>query len=83
MRARSRLLLLGAAMMQPGLLLACTVCHTQTGAAVRAGIFDGHFLSNALQLMAPFPIFLAIVVLICRGMPLRDLAPVSESRGVR
>ena len=79
MRARSRLSLLGAATAQPTLLAACTVCHTETAQAVRAGIFDGHFLSNALQLVAPFPIFLGIVLLIYKGLPLGKFAPAPAS----
>ena len=83
MRARSRLFLLGAAVMRPQLLHACTVCNTDTGQAVRAGIFDGHFVANVLQLAAPFPIFLAIAALIYKGLPLGELPPAAGSGDLR
>lgn len=44
------------------LALACPVCHTGTGEAVRAGIFgNGDFLENFLSAIAPFPILAGAV----------------------
>lgn len=46
----------------PAGAIACPVCNTETGAAVRAGIFDDRLLATALAVIAPFPA-LALVVL--------------------
>jgi hypothetical protein len=40
---------------------ACPVCNTDTGALVRAGIFDDDFVATALGTLAPFPVILGIV----------------------
>jgi len=47
--------------------LACPVCNTGTGAAVRAGIFDGSFLATLASALAPFPVLLGIVAALHRG----------------
>lgn len=57
---------LGSAVIAALLLLpgapafACPVCHTETGAQVRAGIFGEDFGANLLVAAMPFPIFLGI-----------------------
>lgn len=49
--------------------VACTVCGSDTGRQVRAGIFDGHFGETALTVLSPFAVF-AVVGLACYfGMP--------------
>ena len=48
---------------------ACTVCDSKTGHAVRAGIFDGHFLPHLLLTLSPFPVLAAAVILCHRCMP--------------
>ncbi len=84
MRTRLRVILPAAvALARPALLHACTVCHTDTGQAVRAGIFDGHFFGNALRLAAPFPIFLLAAALVSKGLPLGDPAPAAEAGNAR
>lgn len=48
---------------------ACTVCGSETGRQVRAGIFDGHFLHHLWAVALPFPILAIAVALIHFGMP--------------
>ena len=48
-------------------ILACPVCDTGTGEAVRAGIFDGNFAVNLIALLSPFPILIGIVAVIHFG----------------
>ncbi len=55
----------GLAFVLPAAAHACTVCDSKTGRAVRAGIFDGHFLQHLLLTLLPFPVLAAAVVL-CR-----------------
>lgn len=45
----------------PWVVAACPVCNTDTGRQVRAGIFDDHFLTTLLAVIAPFPILLLLV----------------------
>jgi hypothetical protein len=47
---------------------ACPLCHTETGRAVRSGIFDGRFVPTLLEVIAPFPI-LAAVAAFLHGTP--------------
>jgi hypothetical protein len=57
-------------------LLACPLCHTETGRQVRAGIFDVHFSGNLLYTLLPFPLFLFIVAFIYYRFPINaDKAP--------
>ena len=44
----------------PTILFACPLCATNTGAEVRAIIFDHHFLFNLFALFLPFIICLLI-----------------------
>lgn len=53
----------------PCVTRACVVCDSQVGHSVRQGIFDGHFLRQALLTAAPFPVFLAIASLIYLRFP--------------
>lgn len=34
------------------------VCETETAQQIRAGVFDGHFVSTTIAVLLPFPIFL-------------------------
>ena len=52
-----------------GTALACPVCDSETGDAVRAGIFDGNFWSTLISLALPFPILLGIVAAVHFGSP--------------
>ena len=48
---------------------ACTLCHTDTGKAVRSGIFGPDFAFNILVTLIPFVIFLGITALIYFRFP--------------
>ena len=52
-----------------GLVAACPFCDTETGAQVRAGLFDGRFLENLALVLAPFPVFGAVVAWVYFGRP--------------
>jgi hypothetical protein len=57
---------------------ACPVCNTETGAAVRAGLFDDRFPETMAGILAPFPVLLAIVALLhfgWRRLPWADTPP--------
>lgn len=47
--------------------IACPVCDTDTGAAVRAGVFDGNFVRTVLATVSPFPVMLGVVAAIHYG----------------
>jgi hypothetical protein len=47
---------------------ACPVCDTETGALVRAGIFDGRFVPTLLAVAAPFPVLVAAVAWLRVGL---------------
>ncbi len=66
-----RLLLLtfGAIGLLAAPALACPVCNTGTGRAVRAGILSSHFGANLLATLVPFVFFLGIAYLIYYGLP--------------
>ncbi|HYO83730.1 MAG TPA: hypothetical protein VES20_20175 [Bryobacteraceae bacterium] len=51
-------------------LQACTVCHTDTGRQVRAGIFSSDFPLILSAMLLPFVILLAIIAVIYFGAPL-------------
>lgn len=53
---------------------ACTVCDSPNGHALRAGLFNGHFLHTLLLVAAPVPVLIALVAFLYLGMP--DLDPV-------
>jgi hypothetical protein len=48
---------------------ACTVCHTDTGAAVRSGIFNSDFGFHLFVIVLPFLVFYGIVAVVCYGLP--------------
>lgn len=56
---------------------ACTVCDSPTGHQLRAALFNGHFTHTLLLVLAPFPVFAALIVLLHLGMP--DLALADEA----
>jgi hypothetical protein len=60
------LMVLGLALLA-GSASACPVCATDTGQAVRQGIFDGHFAANVLLMSLPFAIFIGIAVTLYYG----------------
>lgn len=49
---------------------ACPVCDTETGRAIRDGIFDQDFFSNVCMTLAPFPIMLVLVGVMHISLPL-------------
>ncbi len=59
---------------------ACTVCDSPNGQALRAGLFNGHFLHTLLLVMAPVPILLAAAVVSSFFLPdLQPAEPVSDT----
>jgi hypothetical protein len=68
MTARARgLALVVPLLASAGEALACPVCNTGTGDAVRAGIFDGSFVATLASALAPFPVLLGLVGALHRG----------------
>lgn len=53
----------------PGIARACTVCTSEDGRAVRAGVFDVSFLPNLAQVLAPFPLVLLAILALHRFLP--------------
>ena len=51
------------------LTLACTVCDTDVGVAVRAGIFNASFLPTLLEVLAPFPVLGLVLLALDRYLP--------------
>ncbi|HYC55784.1 MAG TPA: hypothetical protein VEL28_12695 [Candidatus Binatia bacterium] len=49
--------------------MACMVCDTPTGEAVRAGVFDGSFVLTAMATLSPLPVIAAIAAAIHFGWP--------------
>ncbi len=56
---------------------ACTVCGSPNGHAVRAGLFNGHFLHTFVLVLLPFPILAVTVLLLGRVLP--DLVPANPA----
>ncbi len=52
-----------------GTAKACTVCDSEGGHALRAGLFNGHFLGTLLLVAAPIPILAAAVCLLHCSVP--------------
>jgi hypothetical protein len=48
---------------------ACPLCESETGQQVREGIFNDDFGVNLLVTLLPFPVLIAIVVLLHYGLP--------------
>lgn len=48
---------------------ACPVCHSATGFAVRAALFDGRFFQTLALVALPCPLLLAAVALVHWTMP--------------
>jgi hypothetical protein len=49
----------------------CPVCQTDTGAAVRRGIFNDDFGFNLFVTILPFLVFYGVVALVHSGAPSR------------
>lgn len=47
-------------------LVACPICNTETGIAVRAGI-ENHFGFNFLAAMSPFAAIVTVILLVTGG----------------
>ena len=65
-----------ALLLAPSSIFACTVCDSETGQQVRAGIFTNDFWSTLLAITAPFPVLLAAVAAVQYGLfrPRRPLS---------
>ncbi|WP_353567239.1 hypothetical protein [Haloferula sargassicola] len=50
-------------------LVACPTCNTETGIAVRAGIFNDAFLQTLGEVLAPFPVLALGLFLVNRLLP--------------
>jgi hypothetical protein len=50
--------------------IACPICDTETGVAVRAGIVE-NFSTHLFATIAPFPVLIAAVALLHWGVPRR------------
>jgi len=53
----------------PQLALGCTVCDSETGAAVRVGIFGNDFWGTLAAVASPFPVLLLAIALLHRRIP--------------
>jgi len=62
-------LFVATAFLSPATTFACTLCDTDTGRQVRAGIFGEHFWSTLAGVIAPFPIMLLAVAAIHFAIP--------------
>ena len=56
-----RLTILTVLVFAPRLAAACTVCDSELGQQVRAGIFAENFWSTLLAIVAPFPLLLGAI----------------------
>jgi hypothetical protein len=57
-----------AGLLVPAIASACTVCDSETGQQVRAGIFGGDVWSAMLAVLAPFAFTLAAVALVLSAL---------------
>ncbi len=55
--------------MFPAIASACTVCDSETGQQVRAGIFDNNFWSTLAVVISPFPVLLIAIAAYHFGIP--------------
>ncbi len=49
--------------------LACTVCDSDAGVAVRSGIFNPSFLPTLFEVIAPFPVLGLVLYALSRCLP--------------
>ena len=61
---------------------ACTVCGSANGKALRAGLFDGHFLHTSMLVLAPVPALFAAVVALYFTLPDLQTEPESDTLAV-
>ena len=52
----------------PKLATACTVCDSEVGQQVRAGIFGQDFWSTLFAIVAPFPVLLGAIAAVQFGL---------------
>ena len=55
----------------PAVAQACTVCNSETGQQVRAGIFGDEFWTTLVGVVAPFPVLLILIAVYHYGVPER------------
>jgi len=60
------LLLLAASALS---VTACPLCHTETGAKVRATVLENHFWFNASATLLPFVFFSGVTACLYFGLP--------------
>jgi hypothetical protein len=53
----------------PSMACACTVCDSEIGISVRAGIFNASFFPTLLEVFAPFPLFGLVIYAVSRYLP--------------
>lgn len=58
-----------ALLLAPSLAFACTVCDSDTGQQVRAGIFGDDFWTTLLAVASPFPVLLSGIAAYHYGIP--------------
>ena len=58
-----------ASLVAPSLTFACTICDTETGERVGAGIFGSDFCTTLLAVVSPFPVLLLALAAIHFGFP--------------
>jgi uncharacterized membrane protein YqaE (UPF0057 family) len=63
------LLALALVLLGASAAFACPFCASETGAQVRAGIFNSEFILNLALVLLPFPLLLGIVAFIYFGFP--------------
>ena len=64
MRIRSKVCAAHVLLLCSRVAAGCPLCHTVTGAQVRAGIFNESFALNVLAAVAPFAVFSGVVALL-------------------
>ncbi len=62
---------LGQGMMTTLGFLGCTVCDTELGQQIRAGIFDAEFWPTLAAVLAPFPVLLVAAALLPAAIGIR------------
>ena len=68
-RVELRVTVMLAALAFPALAAACTVCNSETGQQVRAGIFGDEFWTTIVGVVAPFPAMLIVIAAYHYGIP--------------
>lgn len=46
---------------------ACTICNSETGNALREGLFHGELATRVLATVSPFLVFMTLAILLTKG----------------